>query len=53
MHSIADALTSLREHFGFADFRSGQREVIGAILEGKNAIVVMPTGNCTGEFIGL
>jgi ATP-dependent DNA helicase RecQ len=45
MHSIADALTSLREHFGFADFREGQREVIAAILEGKNAIVVMPTGS--------
>jgi len=45
MHSIADALTSLRAHFGFADFRSGQREVIAAILEGKNAIVVMPTGS--------
>ena len=45
MHSIADALISLREHFGFADFRSGQREVIAAILEGKNAVVVMPTGS--------
>jgi len=45
MHSIADALTSLREHFGFADFREGQREVIAAILEGKDAIVVMPTGS--------
>lgn len=45
MHSIADALTSLREHFGFADFREGQREVIAAILEGKDAVVVMPTGS--------
>ncbi len=45
MHSIADALTSLREHFGFADFRAGQREVITAILEGKDAVVVMPTGS--------
>ena len=33
MHSIADALTSLRDHFGFADFREGQREVIAAILK--------------------
>ena len=45
MHSIADALTSLREHFGFDEFREGQREVIGAILEGKDAVVVMPTGS--------
>lgn len=45
MHSIADALTSLREHFGFADFREGQREVIAAVLAGKDAVVVMPTGS--------
>ena len=45
MHSIADALTSLRQHFGFHDFREGQREVIEAILAGKNAVVVMPTGS--------
>ena len=45
MTSIAEALTSLREHFGFADFREGQREVIAAILEGKDAVVVMPTGS--------
>ena len=45
MHSIADALTSLRDHFGFADFREGQREVIMAVLEGKDAVVVMPTGS--------
>lgn len=45
MHSITDALSSLREHFGFADFREGQGEVITAILEGKNAVVVMPTGS--------
>src|SRR6266498_1660928 len=41
----ADALTSLREHFGFTDFREGQLEVISAILQGKNAVVVMPTGS--------
>ena len=45
MHSIAEALTSLREHFGFPDFREGQREVVTAILEGKDAVVVMPTGS--------
>jgi len=45
MHSIADALTSLHRHFGFDEFREGQREVITAILEGKDAVVVMPTGS--------
>ena len=45
MHSIADALSSLRKHFGFDDFREGQREVIAAILGGKDAVVVMPTGS--------
>jgi ATP-dependent DNA helicase RecQ len=45
MHSFADALTSLREHFGFSDFREGQREVIAAILAGKDSVVVMPTGS--------
>lgn len=45
MNSIAAALSSLREHFGFSDFREGQGEVIASILEGKDAIVVMPTGS--------
>jgi ATP-dependent DNA helicase RecQ len=45
MHSIADALASLRQHFGFNDFREGQREVVEAILGGKDAVVVMPTGS--------
>jgi len=45
MYSIAEALTSLRRHFGFDDFREGQREVIDAILAGKDAVVVMPTGS--------
>src|SRR6185369_14153975 len=35
----------LREHFGFDSFREGQREVIESILEGKDAVVVMPTGS--------
>ena len=45
MHSLSDAVASLRRHFGFEDFREGQREVIGSILEGKDAVVVMPTGS--------
>lgn len=45
MQASAQAIASLREHFGFADFREGQGEVIAAILEGKDAVVVMPTGS--------
>ena len=45
MHSMTDALNALHAHFGFDDFREGQREVIAAILGGKDAVVVMPTGS--------
>src|SRR5438045_7567307 len=45
MRDMSAALTSLRAHFGFDEFREGQREVIAAILEGKDAVVVMPTGS--------
>ncbi len=42
--NIETALAALHEHFGFADFRAGQREVIEAILAGHDTVVVMPTG---------
>ena len=35
----------LRERIGHADFRSGQWEPIQAVLEGRDALVVMPTGS--------
>ena len=35
----------MRQHFGFDDFREGQREVVASILDGKDAVVVMPTGS--------
>src|SRR5918911_4054487 len=44
MATMEEALAALREHFGFEDFREGQREVISAILEGRDTVVVMPTG---------
>jgi ATP-dependent DNA helicase RecQ len=37
-----DAL--LLEHFGFSQFRDGQREVIEAILDNGRALAVFPTG---------
>jgi ATP-dependent DNA helicase RecQ len=36
---------ALHEHFGFAEFREGQAEVIDAVLSGQDAVVVMPTGS--------
>ena len=45
MQTPADPIISLQKHFGFQDFREGQREVIATILSGKDAIVVMPTGS--------
>jgi ATP-dependent DNA helicase RecQ len=37
-------LDALHVHFGHADFRLGQREVVAAIVAGHDAVVVMPTG---------
>lgn len=39
-----DVESVLRERFGFADFRPGQREVIDALLAGRSAVAVFPTG---------
>lgn len=35
---------ALREVFGLDDFREGQADVIEAVLAGRDAVVVMPTG---------
>lgn len=40
----SDAQTVLRDVFGFAHFRPGQREAIDAVLAGRDFIGVMPTG---------
>ncbi|MFB6262279.1 MAG: DEAD/DEAH box helicase, partial [Bradymonadaceae bacterium] len=36
---------ALEEIFGFDGFREGQREVVERLLEGEEALVVMPTGS--------
>jgi len=41
---LADPLSVLRDVFGFPAFRPGQREVIEAVLAGRDCIAVMPTG---------
>ena len=35
---------TLRRYFGFDDFRPGQREIIEAIVEGRDCVGIMPTG---------
>jgi ATP-dependent DNA helicase RecQ len=37
-------LAALRRHFGHQDFRTGQREVVEAVVAGRDTVVVMPTG---------
>lgn len=34
----------LQEYFGYSTFRHGQEEAVGAILSGRDALCVMPTG---------
>src|SRR3972149_6644885 len=41
---IPTADSVLRDVFGYATFRPGQREVIEAVLAGRDCIAVMPTG---------
>jgi ATP-dependent DNA helicase RecQ len=41
---MSDLHSALHEHFGHADFRPGQEEVVAAALGGRDVLVVMPTG---------
>ena len=41
-----DRLTSLlREQFGHDEFREGQKEIMDAVLQGRDALAIMPTGS--------
>ena len=42
--TVDDLTRQLSERFGFANFRPGQEEVIRAVLAGRDAMAVMPTG---------
>lgn len=35
----------LEEHFGFTKFRPGQAQAVQAALQGRDAVVIMPTGS--------
>ena len=41
---IADVQEALRTYFGFDELRPGQNEVVQAILAGRDAMGIMPTG---------
>jgi ATP-dependent DNA helicase RecQ len=44
MTDVPDVFAVLHDVFGFETFRPGQREVIDAVLAGRDCIAVMPTG---------
>jgi ATP-dependent DNA helicase RecQ len=45
-HSLpSHARDVLKSIFGYADFRPGQAEIIGALLKGEDVFAVMPTGS--------
>ena len=39
-----ELLSELKKHFDLFSFRTGQEEVIRTVLDGRDALVVMPTG---------
>jgi ATP-dependent DNA helicase RecQ len=44
MDACADPLQLLQSHFGFAQFRDGQEQVISRLLENKSVLAIFPTG---------
>ncbi|WP_370457965.1 RecQ family ATP-dependent DNA helicase [Adlercreutzia sp. ZJ176] len=41
---VRAAEQALRDHFGYAEFRPGQRALVEAVLAGRDVLGVMPTG---------
>src|SRR6185436_8805915 len=48
--SPGDVRARLRAHFGHADFRPGQEEIVAAVLGARDVLAVMPTGS--GKSLG-
>jgi ATP-dependent DNA helicase RecQ len=42
--SVEDAAAVLREVFGYPAFRGGQADAVAAVLGGRDAVVLLPTG---------
>ena len=43
-HVWSEARSALQRHFGYDEFRPGQREAILSVLRGRDTLIVMPTG---------
>jgi ATP-dependent DNA helicase RecQ len=43
-HSIADLKKIIQRHWGFPSFRPLQEQAMQAVLEGRDSVVVLPTG---------
>ena len=41
---IRSPMEALKKYFGFSGLREGQDQVVASIMEGRNVLVVMPTG---------
>ncbi len=44
MKTADKALTALRRTFGFKSFKPHQREIVDAVLQGRDVFAVLPTG---------
>ncbi|HEX6533735.1 MAG TPA: ATP-dependent DNA helicase RecQ [Gemmatimonadaceae bacterium] len=42
--TIDDARDTLRRRFGYQEFRPGQERAVGAVLAGRDTLVILPTG---------
>jgi superfamily II DNA helicase RecQ len=42
--SEADLLRALKRHFGYTGFKPNQREILGAVLDGRDVFAALPTG---------
>lgn len=42
--SLDAAREALRTHFGYGDFRPGQAQAVESVLEGRDTLVILPTG---------
>ncbi|MEO7359566.1 MAG: DEAD/DEAH box helicase, partial [Gemmatimonadaceae bacterium] len=43
-HTLDDARALLRAKFGYADFRPPQIRAVQAVISGRDALIVLPTG---------